>query len=142
MWHTNAEGSYSGQTPRNDFCLLDQGYRGSDFFRGVRTTAADGTVYFDTCFPGWYPGRAIHIHFQVRDGANEYRVSQLFFPAELIESIFADHPDYSAYGQPDTRLADDNIAARIDPAGQAALTLAVSRMADGAMLASKVVTVV
>ena len=40
IWHTNNEGSYSGQTPNNGFCLLDQTYSSSDFMRGVGTTDA------------------------------------------------------------------------------------------------------
>jgi hypothetical protein len=64
VWHTNREGSYSGQTPNNGMCLKQQSYSGQDFFRGAQTTDASGKVFFDACFPGWYRGRAVHIHFQ------------------------------------------------------------------------------
>ena len=65
IWHTNIAGTYSGQTPNNAFCLKDQSYATMDFMRGVQTTSSAGVVYFDTCYPGWYPGRTTHIHFKV-----------------------------------------------------------------------------
>lgn len=142
IWHTNREGSYSGQTPANGFCLLDQDYDRFDFFRGVGTTDADGEVFFDTCYPGWYPGRAIHIHFQVARGATSTRVSQVFFPEDLTQEIFADHADYAEFGQPDTVFTTDGVMAAIPPSDRARHVLTVARMSDGAMLASKVVTVV
>lgn len=142
IWHTNREGSYSGQTPNNNMCLKDQAYASDNFFRGVQTTNEDGEVFFDTCFPGWYRGRAVHIHFQVKKGSTSYRVSQLFFPEDITQAVFAKHSEYSSYGQPDTTFSNDNIMAMIPSAERDRHILAVARMTDGAMLASKVVTVV
>ena len=141
VWHTNREGSYSGQTPNNGMCLKQQSYSSQDFFRGVQTTDASGKVFFDGCFPGWYRGRAVHIHFQVKNGATSYRVSQLFFPEDITADIFATHSEYKEYGQPDTVFSNDNIMAGIPVAQRDRHILAVARMNDGAMLASKVVTV-
>jgi protocatechuate 3,4-dioxygenase beta subunit len=142
IWHTNLEGVYSGQTPNPGMCSgNDQEAISMDFFRGVQTTDADGVVYFDTCFPGWYGGRAVHIHFQVKDGDTSYRVSQLFFPETLTAEIFTAHPEYKGFGQPDTTFANDNIMAGIPAASRDRHILEVARMGDGAMLASKVVTV-
>ena len=142
IWHTNIEGSYSGETPSNGFCLLNQSYASQTFFRGIQVTDADGTVFFDTCFPGWYPGRAIHIHFQVKDANRSYRVSQLFFPEDVTEDIFANHGEYAPYGQPDTSFATDSIVGAIPSAERDRLILTVARMTDGAMLASKTVAIV
>jgi protocatechuate 3,4-dioxygenase beta subunit len=141
IWHTNIEGSYSGQTPNNNMCLKQQAYSSQNFFRGVQTTDADGKAFFDTCFPGWYRGRAVHIHFQVKSGTTSYRISQLFFPEDVTQEIFASHSDYSSYGQPDTVFSNDNIMAMIPAAQRDRHVLTVERMTDGAMLASKVVTV-
>lgn len=141
IWHTNIEGSYSGQTPNNAMCLLDQGYSSQDFMRGVRTTNADGIVYFDTCFPGWYSGRAIHIHVQVSSGATTYRTSQLFFAEELVADVFANHAEYKVFGQPNRSLASDGVAAGISSADLGDLLVEWARMSDGALLASKTIAV-
>lgn len=142
IWHTNPEGSYSGQTPNNAMCLKQQAYAAQDFFRGVQSSDAEGRVFFDTCFPGWYPGRAIHIHFQVQSGTTSYRISQLFFPEDVVHEIFASHEDYKNYGQPNMPFASDNVVAAIPNAERELHVLSVMRMDDGAMLASKVVRVV
>ena len=142
IWHTNAEGVYSGQTPNPAFCSNnDQNAISMNYMRGVQTTNADGVVYFDTCFPGWYPGRAIHIHFQVKNGATSYRISQLFFPEDVTSGIFANHVDYREFGQPNTTFSNDSVIAPITGDARARLIFDVARMTDGAMLASKVVTV-
>lgn len=141
IWHTNISGSYSGNTPNNPMCLADQAFAQQDFFRGVQSTDADGNVFFDTCFPGWYRGRAIHIHFQVKSGNISTRISQLFFPEDVTEDVFANHSEYRGFGQPDTVFSTDNIMAAIPQAQRSRLVFDVARMSDGAMLASKVVTV-
>jgi len=141
IWHTNVAGSYSGVTPNPTMCLKDQSYSTMDFFRGVQTTDAKGVVYFDTCFPGWYAGRAIHIHLQITNGATISRVSQLFFPETLTSDIFANHSEYAPYGQPDTAFANDGVMAAITPSARQRSIVEWSQMTDGAMLASKTITV-
>lgn len=141
IWHTNAGGSYSGQTPRNDFCLLDQDYARDDFFRGERTTSDDGVVWFDSCLPGWYPGRAIHVHFDVVQGGRSTRISQLTFADDVIAPIFASHPDYRARGPADTSVATDGVFNDLSIAELAKLTLDVARMDDGVMLASTTIAI-
>jgi protocatechuate 3,4-dioxygenase beta subunit len=141
IWHTNLEGSYSGVTPNPGMCLLTSSYSSMNFMRGTQVTDADGVAYFDTCFPGWYNGRAIHIHFQIKQGNTSTRVSQLFFPEDVTSGIFASHVDYKGFGQPNTTFANDNIIGGIAAADQARLIFEVARMTDGAMLASKIVTV-
>lgn len=134
IWHTSYEGFYSGEDAPSLCTLDDPEAEAGRWFRGVQTTGADGKVFFDTCFPGWYSGRAIHIHFQVRSGNQTYVTSQLFFAEDLVQEIFSTHPDYSPFGQPDTPNAADGI---YDVSGE----LTTAQMTDGAMLASKVVVV-
>jgi protocatechuate 3,4-dioxygenase beta subunit len=142
IWHTNPDGVYSGETPAPVTCNdNDAAAIAASFFRGVQTTDADGVVGFDTCFPGWYPGRAIHIHLEVKSGAMSYRISQLFFPEDITQAIFASHPDYVGFGQPDTLFDSDSVMQLIPTASRPRHTFDVARMTDGAMLASKVVTV-
>lgn len=68
VWHTDAVGLYSGFNNQNP----DQSYMGAfertvenmdRFCRGVQVTDAEGIVRFKTLYPGWYNGRAVHIHF-------------------------------------------------------------------------------
>jgi protocatechuate 3,4-dioxygenase beta subunit len=72
VWHADASGEYSGVN----------GNTGT-FCRGTQQTAADGTCAFTTIYPGWYQGRAIHIHVKVHVGGNVVHTGQLFFPDEL-----------------------------------------------------------
>jgi protocatechuate 3,4-dioxygenase beta subunit len=141
IWHTTPAGSYTGETPNNRFCVLDDALAATHAFRGVQTTDQDGVVAFDTCFPGWYPGRAIHFHFQILDGDRTLGVSQLFFAEDLTASIFATHPDYVQYGQPDTTFSSDGVIRAIPVAERGRHLLEVARMPDGAMLASKTLVV-
>lgn len=141
VWHTNLEGSYSGQTPNNNMCLADQDYASANFFRGTQTTDANGTVFFDTCFPGWYRGRAIHIHLRVSGAGIVVPVSQLFFPEETTAQIFAEHVEYKSFGQPDTTFSNDNVISGIPAGERGNHVLVIEKMSDGAMLASKVVQV-
>jgi len=67
----------------------------SRFLRGVPITNQRGVVEFSSIYPGWYVGRAIHIHLNVHIGgamARRYLFwrpfvasGQLFFPEEITE---------------------------------------------------------
>jgi protocatechuate 3,4-dioxygenase beta subunit len=140
IWHTQRTGVYSGNTPNPGFCAGgDADAPNHLYFRGSRTADDDGRVDFDTCYPGWYPGRAIHIHFRVYLGDQATVTSQLFFDDALSEQIFASHPDYSEFGQPNTTNDVDNVIGGEDDLSP--YLLDVARMPDGAMLASKVIGV-
>lgn len=140
IWHTQRTGVYSGNTPNPQMCSGgDADAPNHLYFRGSQTADDDGRVNFDTCYPGWYNGRAIHIHFRVYLGDQATITSQLFFDDALNSEIFASHPDYSEFGQPNTTNDSDNIiggANDITP-----YLLDTQRMPDGAMLASKVIGV-
>lgn len=134
IWHTGNTGLYSGGPI--DFCTGGDAEAISRlYFRGAQLTGSDGVLSFDTCFPGAYAGRALHVHLQVfpaGSGAASI-ISQVFFPQPLIDEIFTTHPDYTPHASPDTRNADDSIYTGV---GSAAL-VNHERMADGAMLAWK-----
>lgn len=137
IWHTTVRGSYTGQTPNNAFCVLDPALAATHQGRGYQVTDERGVVNFDTCFPGWYPGRAIHFHFAVRDGDTTLGVSQLFFSEDLTSGIFASHPDYSPFGQPDTPWSRDGVIRNMPEPDRPRHTLDIARMSDGVMLAHK-----
>lgn len=139
IWHTKFNGVYSGVTPNPQMCYGNESSAASqNFMRGSQVTDANGVVYFNTCFPGWYRGRAIHIHFQVFVNGTSTEVSQLFFPEALTAAIFTSHPVYASFGQPDTSLASDNIIGSVSD--KSPYIVDYARMTDGAMLASKVLT--
>jgi protocatechuate 3,4-dioxygenase beta subunit len=120
VWHCDASGVYSDVA----------GAEGKKFLRGYQLTDANGAAKFATIYPGWYQGRAVHIHFKIRtaanaDSAHEF-TSQLFFDDSLSDAVFAKAP-YNAKGQPTTRNADDGIFG--DSGGQ--LTLAATPSGDG-----------
>jgi protocatechuate 3,4-dioxygenase beta subunit len=108
IWHCDAEGRYSDVTDRS-FSTV-----GQKFLRGSQTTGADGMAEFITIYPGWYSGRAVHVHFKIRSGAQSQRhefTSQLYFDDALTDQVHAQSP-YSAKGQRDVRNERDHIYQR------------------------------
>jgi protocatechuate 3,4-dioxygenase beta subunit len=104
VWHASAAGRYSD--------IASERTSGQEFLRGLQATDADGQARFTTIFPGWYSGRAVHIHFKVRvlGGATttfEFN-SQLFFDPATANAIYAASP-YSSRGAPNVANAADNI---------------------------------
>lgn len=104
IWHANADGKYSD--------IASEGTAGRKYLRGLQATDADGAASFTTIFPGWYAGRAVHVHFKVRvfsGSATTYEFnSQLFFDPALTNDVYATSA-YSARGTPSTSNAADNI---------------------------------
>lgn len=106
IWHCDAQGQYSA--------VSDQGFdtTGQDFLRGYQLTDANGAVQFQTIYPGWYSGRAVHIHFTIRtqgaDGGDYQFTSQFFFDDALTDQVHALEP-YASKGQRDTRNSNDSI---------------------------------
>jgi protocatechuate 3,4-dioxygenase beta subunit len=90
IWHCDALGAYS-DTRDPHFSTV-----GKKFLRGYQVTGHDGTVRFITIYPGWYPGRAVHIHFKVRTGPKSARshefTSQLYFDDAVTDRAYAQPP--------------------------------------------------
>ncbi len=70
------------------------------FLRGVQKTDANGLAVFTTIYPGWYQGRAVHIHVKVHVGGNVVHTGQLFFSDALTDAVYKTAP-YAARGAPD-----------------------------------------
>lgn len=138
VWHTLPEGVYSG-ADADPFCTQDDPYAESGrFFRGVQVTDASGRVDFDSCFPGWYPGRSIHVHFTIRIGGVEHVTSQLYFDDALGDEIIATQPHYRDRGPRDTNNTNDGV---ISATAVADYILAGEQMPDGALLAWKTLVI-
>jgi protocatechuate 3,4-dioxygenase beta subunit len=124
VWHCDALGVYSG--------VSDPGFNtaGRQFLRGYQLTDADGVARFITIYPGWYQGRAVHIHFKVRSSAGADQsyefTSQFFFDDELSDSVFTQEP-YASKGERTTFNSNDGIFQ--DGGDQLLLTL--SQTPDG-----------
>ena len=108
----------------------------STFLRGSQLADAAGKVSFTTIYPGWYTGRAVHIHVLVHVGGKVTHIGQFFFDDALTDKVYAASAPYSARPARDLRNAADGIfqgggAASVLPATasgdgyRAALTMAV-----------------
>lgn len=106
VWQCDARGVYSGVRDRR----FDTA--GKSFLRGYQVTDESGEARFTTVYPGWYPGRTVHIHFKIRSAPPaapgfEF-TSQLYFDDALTDRIHAVSP-YAGNGQRRTRNRDDGI---------------------------------
>jgi protocatechuate 3,4-dioxygenase beta subunit len=100
IWHCDALGVYSGAVAGNP---------GTNFLRGIQRTNAKGVATFKTIYPGFYQGRAVHIHVKVHIGGAVVHTGQLFFPAAVTNAVYARKP-YATHGtRPDTSNAADAI---------------------------------
>ncbi|MGH7537311.1 MAG: intradiol ring-cleavage dioxygenase [Gemmatimonadales bacterium] len=106
LWQCDASGVYSGVT--------DPGFNtvGQKFLRGYQLTDDAGTAKFVTVYPGWYPGRTVHIHFKIRTAPQAERgyefTSQLYFDDALTDVVHARAP-YDGKGQRTVRNEGDRI---------------------------------
>ncbi|MBC7871432.1 MAG: intradiol ring-cleavage dioxygenase [Chitinophagaceae bacterium] len=106
IWSCDALGVYSG--------VQDSSFdtSGQLWLRGYQVTDENGRAEFITVYPGWYSGRAVHIHFKIRtdpasDSGYEF-TSQFFFPEEVSDVVHAQEP-YSEKGYRDVLNVDDGI---------------------------------
>jgi protocatechuate 3,4-dioxygenase beta subunit len=106
LWQCDALGVYS------DFADTTAKFdaRGKQFLRGYQVTDANGLVEFTTIYPGWYPGRAVHLHFKVRTNPNGPRgtdfTSQLYFDEAVTDRAHARAPYASKGSRTTTNEAD------------------------------------
>jgi protocatechuate 3,4-dioxygenase beta subunit len=128
IWHCDALGVYSGvRDPRADTT-------GQTWLRGYQVTDDSGRVEFTTIYPGWYGGRAVHIHFKIRatgaDGQSYDFTSQLYFDEAVTAQVYRREP-YASRGQPNTpnamdgpfRNGGDQLLLDLTPAGEGYATL-------------------
>jgi protocatechuate 3,4-dioxygenase beta subunit len=103
VWHCDALGTYSDIG----------GASGSRFLRGYQVTDASGNAQFSTIYPGWYTGRAVHVHFKIRSEAGAVSrfefTSQLYFDDALTDRCAPSPP--TTAGRRDTTNQRDGIFA-------------------------------
>ena len=99
IWHADAAGVYSG---------FGAGAANRTFMRGLQRTDANGVATFQTVYPGWYPGRTVHIHVKVHVAGNVVHTGQLFFNDAATDAVYKRTP-YSRRPSRTTRNTDDSI---------------------------------
>ena len=114
IWQCDALGRYSGFPPPNSATVVtaETASRAAylpeqTFLRGRQRTDRAGMVEFRTIYPGWYPGRTVHIHVMVH-ADERVLTSQLYFPDETSDAALARAP-YAARPSRDTTNETDEI---------------------------------
>ncbi len=107
IWQCDAVGVYSAVNEPGS-----QRTAAKSFLRGYQITETDGSTQFTTIYPGWYPGRTVHIHFKVRAGGKSGRgqelTSQLYFDDAFTDRIHAQSP-YAGKGPRTVRNQRDGL---------------------------------
>jgi protocatechuate 3,4-dioxygenase beta subunit len=99
IWHADASGVYSG---------FGAGAGNRTFMRGIQRTDVHGLAVFRSVYPGWYPGRTVHIHVKVHIGGNVVHTGQLYFPDATTDAAYRAAP-YNRRPGRDTRNATDSV---------------------------------
>ena len=115
IWHCDAFGVYSDV----------ENAQGKKFLRGYQVSDANGQAKFVTIYPGWYPGRTVHIHFKIRINGYDF-TSQLFFDDAFTDQVYLQEP-YNQRGERNTRNERDGIYGN----GGSQLLLNVTQSASG-----------
>jgi protocatechuate 3,4-dioxygenase beta subunit len=97
IWHCDAGGAYSGVQGDSE-----------RFLRGAQVTDRDGIVEFTTIYPGWYPGRTVHIHAKVHLDSATALTTQVYFDEEITSAVYENAPYASRTGR-DTFNENDGI---------------------------------
>ena len=91
VWHCDADGNYSeyGEYSDNE----------THFLRGRQYTDSSGAVSFTTIFPGWYMGRATHIHVHIyKENGESLLVTQIAYPEGTDSAVYIVNTEGSEYG--------------------------------------------
>lgn len=136
IWHCDVDGDYSAYA---DGATADDAGPGTTFFRGYQVANDEGIVELHTRFPGWYPGRAIHIHAAVRVDDTTVLTTQFLFDDAVNRRITAEEA-YADHGPPDTTNAEDGVSGG-DPGGDGLLMTVLDDAAIGGSRALIVVGV-
>jgi len=98
IWQCDASGTYSEYGSA----------AGQTFLRGLQATNANGVVTFRTVYPGWYMGRATHIHLQVYLNGAVVKTTQVAFPETVSAAVYRTGV-YASHGQNSTTNSSDNV---------------------------------
>ncbi len=86
VWHCDAKGNYSEYDGQ-----IEGDFTNEHFLRGRQTTDASGSASFISIYPGWYPGRAPHLHVEVKKAnGTSLLVTQVAFPEGTSNTVYAE----------------------------------------------------
>jgi protocatechuate 3,4-dioxygenase beta subunit len=119
IWHCDAAGVYSGYDQERS--------AGQRWLRGTQFADEQGVATFLTLYPGWYQGRAPHIHVKAWLPDGREMTSQLYLPDELSDAVYAQGA-YAARRGRHMRNGEDGIYRR---AGGDVPMAEVARSAEG-----------
>ena len=100
IWQCDAAGNYSQYGSQ----------AAQTYLRGIQTTNGNGDVTFTTVYPGWYQGRATHIHVEVVRNGSSVKVTQIAFPESANSAVYATGV-YASRGSNPTSNSSDGIFA-------------------------------
>jgi len=116
IWHCDAAGRYSGFPPPAGAPHTEY-VRGQTFLRGSQPTDSAGRVEFRTIYPGWYPGRTVHIHGKVHLDKRTVLTTQFYFDEEITKQVYTREPYASRPGRQvlndGDQLFDDRLLLRL-----------------------------
>lgn len=107
IWHCNKDGYYSGYGNQPGV-LGTKSYIGETWLRGYQLTDSSGVAKFTTIYPGWYTGRATHIHMEVFINNVLKKVTQMAFSETISDAVHVSTL-YAAHGVNTTRNATDQV---------------------------------
>lgn len=106
IWHCDKDGNYSEYGGTS---MQPRDYTSVHFLRGRQTTNSKGEVSFISIFPGWYQGRAPHVHVEVLSASGaSILVTQIAFPETVSSTVYLSE-NYVSHGQADTSNTKDNV---------------------------------
>ena len=114
VWHCDSAGNYSEYGTQ-----VAQTY-----LRGIQITNSNGEVMFTTIYPGWYQGRATHIHLEVTINGVSRKVTQIAFPESVNNTVYGSGVYASRGSNPTSNLSDgifaDSLSSElVTPSGDA-----------------------
>jgi protocatechuate 3,4-dioxygenase beta subunit len=134
IWHCDKDGYYSeyGGTGLQSVDL--SAYH---FLRGRQSTDAAGLAAFASIFPGWYPGRAPHIHVHIYDSSGKsLLVTQIAFPTDVCDTVYTTATQYYTKGKQDISNASDGVFSNSLASEMAVVT---GNISDGYVLTHTIV---
>lgn len=108
IWHCNSKGYYSEFGPSNSGGMQTADMTALDFLRGKQVTDSTGTATFLSIYPGWYSGRAPHIHVHIYNSSGVSKlITQIAFPESVSNLVYTTGEAYTGKVQNQSNSSDN-----------------------------------